>query len=66
MDLFRSRLVWAARLLFVSLLVAPVAHAEAPVTLQGAGATFPAPLYQRWFQEFTDASGHPHQLPAGR
>src|SRR5262249_3347386 len=24
----------------------------ADVTLQGTGATFPAPLYQRWFTEF--------------
>src|ERR1051326_465720 len=23
-----------------------------PVTLQGAGATFPAPLYQRWFSDY--------------
>lgn len=29
------------------------AKAQTPITLQGAGATFPAPLYQRWFQEFT-------------
>jgi phosphate transport system substrate-binding protein len=27
------------------------------VTLQGSGATFPAPLYQRWFAEYTKA--HP-------
>ena len=27
---------------------------SASVTLQGAGATFPAPLYQVWFQEYTD------------
>lgn len=26
---------------------------SASVTLQGAGATFPAPLYQVWFQDFT-------------
>ena len=29
----------------------------ADVTLQGTGATFPAPLYQRWFTEFNKA--HP-------
>jgi phosphate transport system substrate-binding protein len=25
-----------------------------PVTLQGSGASFPAPLYSRWFREFSD------------
>jgi phosphate transport system substrate-binding protein len=30
---------------------APVA-AAGPVTLQGSGASFPAPLYSRWFREF--------------
>ena len=54
----RLRLAWAARLLVVSLLAVPSiparsARAADPVTLQGAGATFPAPLYQRWFQEFS-------------
>ena len=29
----------------------------ADVTLQGTGATFPAPLYQRWFTEYNKA--HP-------
>jgi phosphate transport system substrate-binding protein len=44
--------------LFVSLTAslalcrAPIAAADDAVTLQGAGATFPAPLYQRWFQEY--------------
>jgi phosphate transport system substrate-binding protein len=28
------------------------------ITLQGTGATFPAPLYQRWFQEYNQA--HPN------
>jgi phosphate transport system substrate-binding protein len=31
--------------------------AEGAVTLQGTGATFPAPLYQKWFTEFNKA--HP-------
>jgi phosphate transport system substrate-binding protein len=31
----------------------PAAKAE-PVTLQGSGASFPAPLYSRWFKEFSD------------
>ena len=29
----------------------------AGVTLNGAGATFPAPIYQRWFQEYAKVSG---------
>src|SRR5450432_453013 len=28
--------------------------AAGPVTLQGSGASFPAPLYSRWFREFGD------------
>lgn len=28
--------------------------AKGPVTLQGSGASFPAPLYSRWFREFGD------------
>ena len=27
-----------------------------PVSLTGAGASFPAPIYQRWFQEFNQAN----------
>ena len=30
-----------------------VADAQEKITLQGTGATFPAPLYQRWFKEYT-------------
>jgi phosphate transport system substrate-binding protein len=33
---------------------APVVAPSAPVTLQGSGASFPAPLYSRWFREFGD------------
>ena len=33
-------------------LTAPREAAAANVTLQGTGATFPAPLYQRWFTEY--------------
>src|SRR5262249_39077698 len=36
---------------------AVIASAADPVTLQGAGATFPAPLYQRWFQEYAKQHG---------
>jgi phosphate ABC transporter phosphate-binding protein len=43
----------------------PSAHAQ--TTLTGAGATFPAPLYQKWFQNFEQA--HPgtyvQYLPLG-
>ena len=28
--------------------------AAGPVTLQGSGASFPAPLYSRWFRQFSD------------
>jgi phosphate transport system substrate-binding protein len=35
----------------ISLLAAPTA-ALAGTTLNGAGATFPAPIYQRWFQDY--------------
>ena len=35
------------------------ASASAQSTLNGAGATFPAPLYQRWFQELA-AKGQAH------
>jgi phosphate transport system substrate-binding protein len=53
----RLRLSWAARLFVVSLLAAPGALAsDGPLTIQGAGATFPAPLYQRWFQEITKSN----------
>ena len=33
------------------------ATAFANVNLNGAGATFPAPIYQRWFQDFAQTSG---------
>jgi phosphate transport system substrate-binding protein len=35
-----------------------LASAEDAVTLQGTGATFPAPLYQKWFTEYNKA--HPN------
>jgi phosphate transport system substrate-binding protein len=34
---------------------APALSANATVTLRGAGATFPAPLYERWIQAFRKA-----------
>jgi phosphate transport system substrate-binding protein len=32
--------------------------AFASVNLNGAGATFPAPIYQRWFQDYSKSSGN--------
>jgi ABC-type phosphate transport system substrate-binding protein len=46
-------------LIAIGLLAAPTA-ALAGTTLNGAGATFPAlpaPLYQRWFQDYARTSG---------
>ena len=40
----------------ISLALSPIA-AFAGTTLNGAGATFPAPLYQRWFQDYARTSG---------
>ena len=39
-------------LLAGSLAATSCANSENEVTLQGAGATFPAPLYKRWFLEY--------------
>ncbi len=41
----------------VGLALAPVAAFAGPA-LNGAGATFPAPLYQRWFQDYARTSGN--------
>jgi phosphate transport system substrate-binding protein len=40
-----------------ALVSAPVASL-AGVTINGAGATFPAPIYQRWFQDYSTTSGN--------
>lgn len=40
----------------IGLVAAPVAALAGP-TLNGAGATFPAPIYQRWFQDYARTSG---------
>ena len=37
-------------------LVAP--SAAMADSLNGAGATFPAPLYQRWFQDYSNSTGN--------
>ena len=39
------------------LVAAPVAAIAGP-TINGAGATFPAPIYQRWFQDYSTQSGN--------
>jgi phosphate transport system substrate-binding protein len=41
----------------ISLLAAPTA-VLANTTLNGAGATFPAPIYQRWFQDYAASTGN--------
>lgn len=41
----------------LGLIVAPTA-ALAGTTLNGAGATFPSPIYQRWFQDYSKFSGN--------
>ena len=40
----------------IGLVAAPVAAFAGPA-LNGAGATFPAPIYQRWFQDYARSSG---------
>lgn len=44
-------------LIAVGLVAAPVA-ALAGSALNGAGATFPSPIYQRWFQDYAQSSGN--------
>ena len=43
-------------LIIAGLIVAPTATLAAP-TLNGAGATFPAPIYQRWFADYASSTG---------
>jgi len=40
----------------IGLVASPVAAFAGPA-LNGAGATFPAPIYQRWFQDYARTSG---------
>jgi len=40
----------------IGLALAPTAAFAGPV-INGAGATFPAPIYQRWFQDYSVSSG---------
>ena len=44
-------------LIAIGLAVAPAA-AFANSTINGAGATFPAPIYQRWFQDYARTTGN--------
>ena len=44
-------------LIAVGLVAAPVAALAGP-PLNGAGATFPAPIYQRWFQGYATETGN--------
>ncbi len=41
----------------VGLVAAPAAALAGP-TINGAGATFPAPIYQRWFQDYARTTGN--------
>ena len=44
-------------LIAIGLVAAPVAVIAGP-TLNGAGATFPSPIYQRWFQGYATETGN--------
>jgi phosphate transport system substrate-binding protein len=45
-----------ALLALAALASAPVARAEAPLLVNGAGATFPFPLYSKWFSDYGKAN----------
>ena len=45
------------RIAAIGLLAAAPGAALAGPAINGAGATFPAPIYQRWFQDYANASG---------
>ena len=47
----------ATKIFTVSLALAPTAAFAGPA-INGAGATFPAPIYQRWFQDYSVSSGN--------
>jgi len=38
------------------LVIVPIASAADPLTINGAGATFPYPLYSKWFYEYSNAN----------
>ena len=43
--------------LLAALSVAVLGGASAQAQINGAGATFPAPLYLKWFQQYRQAGG---------
>lgn len=43
----------------------PPTHYATALTLHGAGATFPAPLYQKWFQTFQQQQPNSHLIYDG-
>lgn len=43
--------------IIAGLVAAPIAAIAGP-TINGAGASFPAPIYQRWFQDYSTQSGN--------
>ncbi len=59
-DRLSMRLIGALKTGIAASPVAAAASGSAAVSLRAAGATFPAPLYQRWFESFAeDAGGFP-------
>ena len=46
----------ATKIFTISFALAPTTALAGPV-INGAGATFPAPIYQRWFQDYAGATG---------
>ena len=59
--ILRTRSIWVSMAFFVLALAWGIfgfssrmsaADVGEPITLQGTGATFPAPLYERWFAEY--------------
>jgi phosphate transport system substrate-binding protein len=47
----------ATKIISILAVVTPTA-ALSSVTINGAGATFPAPIYQRWFQDYSQQTGN--------
>src|SRR4051794_11132289 len=43
--------------LLIAAMVVPTSPASAQLSLNGAGATFPAPLYTKWFNEYANKTG---------
>jgi phosphate ABC transporter phosphate-binding protein len=62
-----SKLVDAANAAISAPVSQPSTGALAEISLRGAGATFPDPLYQKWFEDFEQAhpAVHIRYLPVG-